>query len=103
MLLLSHSLTQAGIIVTIQTQMLTSNSVATTTIPCALLSSGMMLELLGALLIVGFLYISHHSGDGQSSRPSTSRNCCTLRVPAMLILTGIAELAAVLVIEMFKV
>ena len=82
-------------------QLFTSNSVATTSIPLALLSFGMISEVLGALLAIASLHI--HSDDDPSSGSSPSRNRITMWLSAVLILTGIVGLAVVLVMETFKV
>ena len=98
---LTHLLTQAGVVVTIQAQLFTSSTVATTSVPCALLSFGIIFELLGALMAIAFLRT--HSDNSLSAGSSLSRNRVTIWLPAVFILMGIAGLAVVLVMETFKV
>ena len=92
---------QAGGVGAIQVQLFASNTVATTSIPTALLSFGMIFELLGALLAIGSLCM--HSDDSLSSGSSLSRRRVIMWLSAVLILMGIAGLAAILIMETFKV
>jgi hypothetical protein len=66
--MLPNTLFQTGVIVTIQAQLLTSNSMVTSTISHAILSLGIIFKLLGTMLAISFqlsfsflLYISSHT------------------------------------------
>jgi len=92
----------AGVIVTIQVQLLTSDSTAITTTTRTLLSFGVVLELLGILLAICFVQ-SYHPDEGRPRQAPSTLARLVSGVPIVLILTGIIGLAAALVVETFKV
>jgi len=93
---------KAGVIVTIQVQLLTSDSTAITTTTRTLLSFGVVLELLGILLAICFVQ-SYHPDEGRPRQAPSTLARLVSGVPIVLILTGIIGLAAALVVETFKV
>jgi hypothetical protein len=87
---------KAVAIVAIQVQLLTSSSNKTTR---ALLSIGIILELLAILFAICFVQM-HNTHDSHHSQPlSTLSARLALRVPTVLILTGIVGLGAALVVD----
>jgi hypothetical protein len=99
MLLSTYFSTQAGAIITIQLQMLTSGSMATTATTRALLFFGMTFELLAILLAICFFQSQHYSEDSQ--RPLALLRMAS-GVPVVLVWMGIVGLASALVVEMLK-
>jgi hypothetical protein len=99
MLLSTYFFTQAGAIITIQLQMLTSGSMATTTTTRALLFFGMTFELLAILLAICFIHSHQYSEDSQHL-PALVR--LASGTPIVLTLMGIVGLATALVVEMLK-
>jgi len=91
----------AGIIVTIQIQLLTSGSMAIATTTRALLSFGVILELLGILLAICFVQL-HHPDERHPLQTQSTLVRLTSGVPNVLILTGIIGLATTLVVETLK-
>ena len=91
--------TQAGAIITIQLQMLTSDSMATTTTTRALLFSGMIFELLAILLAICFIH-SHQYPEDSQRLPALVR--LASGTPIVFTLMGIVGLASALVVEMLK-
>ena len=91
--------TQACAILTIQLQLLTSGSTATTTTTRALLFFGMIFELLAMLLAISFLPLHQYS---ERSYPSQPRHVFAHLALGMPIVVGIVVLAAALVVEMLK-
>ena len=100
-MLVAYSFIKAGVIVTIQVQLLTSDSMAITTTTRTLLSFGVILELLGILLGICFVQSYHPDEDRPRQAPSTLVRLAS-GVPIMLILTGIVGLAAALIAETLK-
>jgi len=88
----------AGAIVAILVQLLTSHSMAITAATRALLSLCMILELLGVSLAICFVQ-AHHMRGNCSSQPPVALVQHALRVPTVLILTGIVGLGIALVVE----
>jgi uncharacterized membrane-anchored protein len=99
MLLSTYFSTQAGAIITIQLQMLTSGSMATTTTTRALLFFGMTFELLAILLAICFFQSQYYS-EGSQRPPALLRMASG--VPVVLVWMGIVGLASALVVEMLK-
>jgi hypothetical protein len=91
--------TQAGAIITIQLQMLTSDSMATTTTTRALLFFGMTSELLAILLAICFIH-SHQYPEDSQHLPALVR--LVSGTPIVFTLMGIVGLATALVVEMLK-
>jgi len=97
MYLFTHSSTlKAAAIVAIQVQLLASNL---NTITRALLSIGIIFELLGILLAICFI---HHTDDGHHFQPFSTLARRTWRVPTVLVLMGIVALGTALVVETLK-
>jgi len=92
---------KAGVIVTIQVQLLASDSTAITTTTRTLLSFGVVLELLGILLAICFVQ-SYHPDEGRPRQALSTLARLVSGVPIVLILTGIIGLAAALVVETLK-
>src|SRR5262245_62919807 len=92
--LLLLTLLQAGVIVTIQVPLLTSNSMATSIAARAILSFGIIFELLGAMFAISFL--QHPQNDVRRGMRFVKR------LPYILVSFGIVGLAAVLLMEAFK-
>jgi len=88
----------AGAIVAILVQLLTSQSMAITAATRALLSFCMVLELLGISLAICFVR-AHHMRSNHPSQPPLALVQHALRVPTVLILTGIVGLGVALVVE----
>jgi len=99
MLLPTYLSTQAGAIITIQLQMLTSGSMATTTATRVLLFFGMTFELLAILLAICFIH-SYQYSEGSQRLPVLVR--LASGTPIVFILMGIVGLAVALVVEMLK-
>ena len=94
--------TQACAILTIQLQLLTSGSTATTTTTRALLFFGMIFELLAMLLAISFLPLHQYSERTYPSQPRHVFAHLALEMPIVLVFMGIVMLAAALVVEMLK-
>jgi hypothetical protein len=99
MLLPTYLSTQAGAIITIQLQMLTSSAMATTTATRVLLFFGMTFELLAILLAICFIH-SHQYPEGSQRLPALVR--LTSGTPVVFTLMGIVGLATALMVEMLK-
>jgi hypothetical protein len=99
LLMLPNTLFQTGVIVTIQVQLLTSNSMAMSTISRAILSLGIIFELLGTMLAVGFL---QHPRHNQMPKLLHQGVRFAERLPLVLISFGIVGLAVVLLMDIFK-
>jgi hypothetical protein len=101
LLMLPNTLFQTGVIVTIQVQLelLTSNSMAMSTISRAILSLGIIFELLGTMLAVGFL---QHPRHNQMPKLLHQGVRFAERLPLVLISFGIVGLAMVLLMDIFK-
>jgi fatty acid desaturase len=83
-------------------QLLISSSVAPPSASRAILSFGMVCELLGTILaIVSLRDVPHSENSGSTVAPSTEVPL-KLRVAYVLIAIGVADLVVVLVIEAFK-
>ncbi|KIM82149.1 hypothetical protein PILCRDRAFT_8009 [Piloderma croceum F 1598] len=80
----------AGVIVTIQIQLLTSDSTAITTTTRTLLAFGVVLELLGILLAICFIQ-SYHPDEGGRPRQAPSTNNRASSRPRRGDLQGIVE------------
>jgi hypothetical protein len=96
-LLLTHSFAlKAVAIIAIQVQLLAPslNKIAR-----AFLSIGIILELLGILFAICFVQMRNHADDGHYSQPLSTLVHLALRVPTVLILTGVVGLRAALVAE----
>ena len=94
--LFAHSFTsKAAAIVAIQVQLFASSS---NEITRALLSVGIIFELLGILLAICFVQM-HNTDDAHHPQPLSTLARLALRVPTVLILTGIVGLGAALVVE----
>jgi len=91
----------AGIILTIQVQLLTTSSMVITTTTRGLLSIGVILELLGILLAICLVH-SHHPDESRPPQPLSMLVRIMSGVPIVLILTGIIGLAVALVVETLK-
>jgi hypothetical protein len=94
MYLFTHSFAlKAAAIVAIQVQFLSSNL---NTITRALLSIGIIFELLGILLAICSI---HHTDNGHHSQPLSTLARLAWRVPTVLVLMGIVVLGTALVVE----
>src|SRR5262245_19510657 len=93
------TLFQIGVMVTMKVQLFTSSSIATSTIPLAILSFSIIFELIGAMLAIGVLHYSRHNRSPKASHCGVG---FVERLPFILISFGIVGLAIVLLMETFK-
>jgi len=91
-------------IVTIQVQLLSSGSLDNTPTTNALLSFGIILELLSILFAICFIQSQHDHPDGNHPHPQHLSTLAYLAwgAPTVLILMGIVVLGIALVVEMLK-
>jgi hypothetical protein len=90
---------QAGFVVSIQAQLLTSNVIASSTISRIFLVVGMIFELLGVMLVIYFTrFPANHS---RKSWRAIFR--VASEIPTLLIIIGIIFLAAALVVDLFDI
>jgi flagellar motor component MotA len=88
---------QAVGVVSIQVQLLTSSSIASSLVPRILLTISLMFELIGVMLIIHLTrFRSHHTSFQKIIRAASE-------LPTFLILTGIIGVAAALAVEMFDI
>jgi hypothetical protein len=93
--LFTHPFTSKAVaIIAIQVQLLAPSL---NTITHALLSISIILELLGILFAI--CSVQMRNADNHHSQPLSTLNYVALRVPIVLILTGIVGLGAALVVE----
>jgi hypothetical protein len=93
-------LRKAGAIVSIQIQLLTSSSIASSTPALIFLFLGITSELVGVIVIVSFARFPANPRDN-ASRSTIMRGVS--EIPTVLILIGIICLAATLVVEMLGI
>jgi hypothetical protein len=87
---------KAVAIIAVQAQLLASSS---NKITRALLSVGITLELLGILFAICVAQMRNHADDRHHSQPLSTLDHLALRVPTVLILTGVVGLGAALVVD----
>jgi hypothetical protein len=89
------------VIVSVQVQLLTSSSIALSTITRAFLTLGMMSELIGVMLVIYFLqFPANHNKNSNVLRIIIRGGS---EAPAVFILMGIIGVAVALVVEMLAV
>jgi hypothetical protein len=102
MLVSTYLSIQAVAIVTIQLQLLTSGSMATTITTRALLFIGMTFELLAILLAISFPQFQQYPEEHHPLLPRAALVRLALGMPIVLVFMGIVGLAAALVMETLK-
>lgn len=98
----SFNLYQAGAVISIQVQLLTSSSMASSTIPRILLTVGLMSELIGVMLVIYFIRF-HKKHRRKSSNIYRTAIRVLSELPTLFIFMGIIGVIAALVVDMFDV
>jgi len=89
----------AGLIISIQAQLVTSRSITPSIVLRIFLIVGMMSELVGVMLIIYFnRFPVNHSSSSSHVIPRLASG-----LPTLLVLIGIISLAAALVVEVFDI